>query len=183
MPFPVYSLDNAPTGARDTLAGAKRAFGFVPNLLGTMAGAPALLEAYLTLSRVFDESSFTPTERQVVLLAVSHENGCSYCVAAHTAIADMQKVAPEVVRAVREGRAIPDPRLEALRSFTQAVVSRRGHPSQAERDAFLAAGYAEQQVLEVVLGVGMKTLSNYTNHIAETALDDAFIEVAWAGAA
>jgi len=151
----------------------------VPNLLGTMAEAPALLNAYTTLAGIFDKTSFNPTERQVVLLSVSYENSCEYCVAAHSVIASMQKVPADVVEAIRKNQPITDPRLEALRRFTTAVVASRGWPTEEQTSAFLAAGYGRQQILEVVLGVGMKTLSNYTNHLAGTPLDAAFAKAAW----
>lgn len=142
-----------------------------------------MLKAYATLSRIFDETSFNATERQIVLLTVSLVNGCEYCIAAHSVIAAMQKVPDDVVHAIRAGQPIADKKLEALRRFTAAVVSSRGWPSDADTAAFLGAGYARQQVLEVVLGVGMKTLSNYANHIAETPLDQAFTSAAWSKAA
>lgn len=183
MTYPVHTLETAPEAARDTLAGAKKAYGFVPNLLGVMAAAPALVKAYTTLSRIFDETSFSPAERQVVLLTVSLENGCEYCVAAHSVIAGMQKVPGDVVEAIRNDRPIADPKLEALRRFSAAVVEMRGWPSEGDTKAFLNAGYAKAQVLEVILGVGMKTLSNYTNHVAETPLDAAFAHAAWSKAA
>jgi alkylhydroperoxidase family enzyme len=88
-----------------------------------------------------------------------------------------------VVQAIRNGRPIADKKLEALRRFTAAVVTSRGWPSDADTGAFLNAGYGRQQVLEVVLGVGIKTLSNYTNHIADTPLDQAFATAAWSKAA
>ncbi len=179
MSFPIHTVASAPDGAREVLAGAEKAYGFVPNLLGTMAEAPALLEAYITLSRLFDKSSLSATERQVVLLTVSLENGCAYCVAAHTVIAGMQRVPGEVVEAIRHGAPLVDPKLQALRQFAAAVVSSRGWPSDADVSAVLAAGYGRQQVLEVVLGIGLKTLSNYTNHLAETPLDRAFESAAW----
>ncbi len=183
MTYTVHTPETAPAAARETLAGAKKAFGFVPNLLGVMAEAPALVKAYTTLSRIFDETSFSPAERQVVLLTVSYENGCKYCIAAHSVIAGMQKVPSDVVGAIRAGKPIVDPRLEALRRFTAAVTKTRGGPSENDTKAFLNAGYTKAQVLEVVLGVGMKTLSNYTNHIAGTPLDDAFAKAAWSKAA
>lgn len=179
MSFTIHTVGSAPDGAREVLAGAEQAYGFVPNLLGAMAEAPALLEAYVTLSRLFEQSSLNATERQVVLLAVSVENACGYCVAAHTVIAGMQRIPGEVVDAIRRGAPLPDPKLQALRQFTAAVVSSRGWPSEADLSALLAAGYARQQVLEVVLGVGLKTLSNYTNHIATPSLDRAFEPAAW----
>lgn len=183
MSYTVHSIDSAPVTARDILAGAKKSLGFVPNLFGVMAEAPALLKAYVTLSGIFDDTSFNAIERQVVLLAVSYENNCAYCVAAHSAIAAMQKVPNDVVKSIRDGRPIADTKLEALRRFAVAVVASRGWPSEADTKAFLAAGYGRQQVLEVVLGIGMKTLSNYANHIADTPLDQAFSPVAWSKAA
>lgn len=183
MRYPIHTPETAPEAARDVLAAAKKGFGFVPNLLGTMAEAPALLKAYTTLSRLFDETSLSAAERQVVLLAASSENGCEYCVAAHSVIAAMQRVPADVVEAIRRDTPIADGKLEALRRFTTAVVRSRGWPSREDTAMFVAAGYGAQQVLEVVLGVGMKTLSNYTNHVAGTPLDQAFSAAAWSKAA
>lgn len=183
MDFPLHTLESAPDGAKDILGSARKGLGFLPNLLAVMADSPALLKGYLSLSRIFDETSFTPTERQVVLLTVSRENNCEYCVAAHTAIAGMQSISPEVIDAVRRGQPTSDSRLNALTSFTSQVVASRGWPSEAQVQDFLAAGYERRHVLDVLLGVGLKTLSNYTNHIAETELDQAFSKVAWTKAA
>lgn len=183
MTYPLHTVETAAEAAKETLAGAKKAYGFLPNLLAVMAEAPALVKAYTTLSRIFEETSFSATERQVVLLTVSYENDCEYCVAAHSVIAGMQKVPEDVVRAIRDDRPIAEKKLEALRRFTAAVVTSRGRPSDTDIDAFVNAGYHKTQVLEVVLGVGMKTLSNYTNHIAGTPLDQAFTKAAWSKAA
>lgn len=177
--FPVHTIESAPEESKAQLQHVAKSFGMLPNLAGVLAEAPAALEAYFTLGRIFDETSFTPTERQVVLLAVSTENGCEYCVAAHTAIAGMQKVPGEVVQAIREGSPIADPKLEALRRLTTAVIAKRGRPDSEELGRFYAAGYGKRQLLEVIVGVGMKTVSNYVNHVADTPLDAAFEPAAW----
>lgn len=179
MAYTVHDVDTAPEASKAILAESKKAYGFLPNLLAVMAEAPGLLNGYRTLAGVFEETSLNPSERQVVLLTTSYENGCGYCVAAHSVIASMQKVPDDVVRAIRDGKPIADSKLEAIRRFTAAVVSSRGWPSDADTAAFLSAGYGKQQVLEVVLGVGVKTLSNYTNHIAHIPLDPAFAGAAW----
>lgn len=179
MSYTVHTAETAAEGAKSTLKAAKEAYGFVPNLLGVMAEAPALLKGYATLSKIFEESSFTPTERQVVLLTTSSENGCAYCMAAHSAVAGIQRVPQDVIQSLRSGDPIADARLEALRRFTEIVVQTRGWPEAADVSAFHAAGYSKAQVLEVVLGVGLKTLSNYANHIAETPLDAAFKPLEW----
>lgn len=177
--FPVLSTDQAPEPARALLTGAGKRYGFVPNLLGVMAQAPPLLEAYTQVAERFAQTSLTPVEQQVVLLAASHQNGCDYCVAAHSTIASMSKVPAPVIAALRAGEPIAEPKLEALRTFTRSVVEGRGWVDETAVDAFLGAGFEAAQVLEVVLGVGMKTLSNYTNHVTQTPLDDAFAPQAW----
>lgn len=177
--YPVHSTTTAPDAARATLADTAARLGFVPNLFAVMAEAPTLLEAYRTIGALFDQTSLTPTERQVVLLTASYENDCEYCVAAHTAIAGMQRVSGEVVDAIRSGTPIADARLEALRRFTAAIVVNRGRDvTLAERQLF-EVGYTASQALEIVVGIGMKTLSNYTNHLAATPLDPAFASAAW----
>lgn len=183
MDFQIHNVQTAQGDAKPILEASQKALGFVPNMYGAMAEAPALLKAYTTLSRILEESSLSATERQVVLLSVSYVNGCEYCVAAHSVIAGMQKVSPSVIQAIREGREIPDGKLEALRRFAEAVVVSRGYPNAGDVERFLGAGYGRAQILEVVLGVGMKTLSNYTNHIAKTPLDAAFAPAAWSKAA
>jgi len=177
--FKLYEKQEAPETARPLMEKAEQKFGFVPNLLKGMAGAPGLLEGYLTLSGLFDQTSLSPVERQVVLLAVSFENGCHYCMAAHSAAAKMAGASDDVMAALRENATIPDNKLEALRRFASTVVDKRGHLEEADIQALLEAGYTRQTVLEVVLGVGMKTLSNYTNHIVNTPLDQAFEPMAW----
>lgn len=179
MTYQIHTIETAPEAARESLAGAQKAFGFVPILFGTMAAAPALLKTYLAVGALFDETSLTPTERQVVMLTTSYENNCEYCVGAHTAMSAMQKVPDDVVQAIRDGKPIADRKLEALRQLTSAIVTSRGFPTDDVLAAFHAAGYSQVQLLEVVLGVGFKTLANYTNHIAGTPLDKGFAKVAW----
>jgi len=109
-----------------------------------------------------------------VLLAVSTENGCDYCRAAHSAIAKMQGVDEAVIKAIANGDALPDAKLDVLFKFTRVMVDKRGRPSDQDLKALLDAGYSEAQVQDVIVGIGMKTLSNYNNHIAETPLDPQF---------
>ncbi len=179
--FTQHTLESAPDDAKSMLEGVQKGLGFVPNMLGYMAESPALLKGYTTLNEVYQKTDLSPIERQVVLLTVSRGNSCYYCMAAHTSIAQMQKVPAEVIRALRDGTAIEVPKLEALRTFTAKLVESRGYPEQSDIDAFLLSGYSKQNVLDVILGIGLKTLSNYTNHIVETEVDDAFAANAWQG--
>lgn len=177
--FSTHTIDSAPEAAKPLLQGAKSAYSFVPNLLGTMAEAPALLEGYMTLARIFNKSDLSETERQIVLMTNNRLNGCQYCMAAHTSISQGAGVPADVIEALRNGTAIADSKLEALRQFAIAVNESRGWVNQDDLDGLLDAGYTQQTVLEVILGTSLKVISNYTNHIAETEVDAAFQANAW----
>ena len=178
--FPVHSSDTAPEGSKPILAAAQKKFGFVPNLIRVMAEAPAAAEAYTTVMGIFESSSLSDAEKQTVLLSASFANGCDYCIAAHSKIAAMKGVPADIVDALRAGATLPDTRLDALAVLTRAVVETRGWPGEAAKEAFFAAGYGAREYLEVIVGVTVKTLSNYVNHAAETPLDAAFEAHKWA---
>jgi uncharacterized peroxidase-related enzyme len=175
----VHTIDTAPAASREALEGARRAFGFVPNLLGVLAASPAALRAYLSVSEAFNASAFSDVERQVVLLSVSAEHGCQYCMAAHSAAATAAEMPRDVLDALRSGEPIPDARLETLRRTTSMLVTSRGRLRDDGLAAFLAAGFTTAQLLEVIAGIAQKTISNYTNHIAVTPLDRRFDKFAW----
>jgi AhpD family alkylhydroperoxidase len=147
--------------------------------MGEMAAAPPVLNAYLALSEQFGQTSLTPIEQQVVLATVSVTNGCTYCVAVHSAGLKAVGLPDDQIDAIRSGRALRDIRLEALRAFTAAAVEQRGRLSDADLRRFHETGYEHEQVLEVLIGVAMKTLSNYVNHLAHTPLDARFQPFAW----
>lgn len=178
--FPSYTQTDAPAEARPHLDAIAKKYGGVPNLFAKFAGSPALLEAYGAVGEIYARASgFDATERQVVLITASVENGCTYCVAAHSTISGMEDVPNEVVEALRDATPLPTARLEALRTFTLAVVRERGWVADASVQAFLDAGFEQRHVLDVVLGVGFKTLSNYANHLTSPELDAGFQAQAW----
>ncbi len=180
LTLPLLTEDTAPEKGRELLSNTHKKQGFIPNMYREMAHAPGALSTYLHGYDWFrKESGFTPAEQEVVLLAISRENACHYCVAAHSMIAEkVSKVPPQAIQAIREGAAIHDPKLRALAAFVKEMVQTRGNPSQASLQAFTNAGYSEQQALQVVLAIAVKTISNYTNHLFDTPLDATFASYA-----
>ena len=173
--FRPLSVDTAPEGSRPFLEKIQKSFKFIPNLFGAFANSPVLLEGYLGLESAFDKGSLSAVERQVVLLAASVENSCKYCTAAHsTVLKAFLHVPAEVVSAVRSNVPVSDPRLNALVALTKEIVSERGHVKAQTIENFLAAGYHKDQILEVLMGVALKTMSNNLDHISPSELDQAF---------
>ena len=169
--FPLHTRATAPFEAKPILDQASQAMGYVPALLAQMAEAPALLEGYAALSAIFRKTGFTPAEQQLVLLTVSVEHDSHYCTPAHTVRARDAAIDEATLAAIRAGRPVADARLEALRRFTVTMIRDRGFVADADLDAFVAAGFTRANAMEIILAVGLKTLSNYVNHIAETPLD------------
>jgi uncharacterized peroxidase-related enzyme len=161
---------------------AKSKFGFVPNLLACLAESPAALKAYVTLGEIADSSTLNSKEKNILLLAVSQANDCVYCMSAHTAIAKMAKLDDADISALCNDRPLRDAKSEALRSFAQSVIHKRGWVSPYEVESFLAAGYSRQTLLDILVIVSMKTISNYANHIMKTPVDSQFAEVKWRSA-
>ena len=175
----IHDIKTAPEGSKALLENSQKAYGMIPGLHGVLAASPELLKAYQELHQLFTETSFNNDELTVVWQTINVEHGCHYCVPAHTGIAKMMKVDDAIIDALRNHTPLADAKLEALRTLTLSITRNRGNVSQADLEAFYTAGYGEQQVLEIILGLSQKVISNYTNHIANTPVDEAFQKFAW----
>ena len=182
MQFELFSVDNAPEGAKQLLSGVeKKMGGLLPNLYRQMAQSPVALEAYLTLSGLIAKTDFTPAEQQFILIVSSARNGCSYCVAAHSSGGRMAKLDKEAIESIRTGQVVADEKLQALRVFTEKVIETRGKVEDADLQSFIKAGYSQKQSIELLVAVAMKTLSNYFSRMAEPPLDDFLSRMEWEG--
>lgn len=177
--FQLHNQSTAPEGSQDLLAASQKQNGMIPGLHAVMAEAPGLLEGYQKLHELFMNSSFDKDELTVVWQAINVEHECHYCVPAHTGIAKAMKVDDAITNALRDETPLPNARLEALRTFTLSMVRERGDVSEKTVQTFLDAGFTQQQVLEVILGIAQKVMSNYTNSVANTPVDAPFQKFSW----
>ncbi|MEM1077104.1 MAG: carboxymuconolactone decarboxylase family protein [Pseudomonadota bacterium] len=180
--FTLHTQDTAPEASKPLLENSLKNFGRIPGLHAVMSESPKTFEAYQMLHKLFTETSFDADELTVVWQSINVEHECHYCVPAHTGIAKMMKVDDAITEALRNETPLPTPRLEALRVFTLAMVRNRGNATDAEVQAFLDAGFTREQVLEVVLGIAQKVMSNYINHLADTPVDQVMQKFAWSKA-
>lgn len=163
-------LTTAPAASRPLLEAVRSKMGMVPNLLGTLAHAPAALQSYLSLGDALGAGALTPAERERVALAVAETNACDYCLAAHTLIGRGAGIDGEEALLARQGDG-SDPRSAALARFAARVTDARGNVTDDELRAFKDAGWTDAHALEVIAHVALNTLTNYTNHIAATEVD------------
>ncbi|MFQ3244443.1 MAG: alkylhydroperoxidase family enzyme [Arenicella sp.] len=181
--FTLHNEETAPEGSKAMLAKSQSDFGMIPGLHAVMAEAPGLLEAYKSLHELFVNSSFDQDEVTVIWQTINVEHACHYCVPAHTAIANSMGIDDTITDALRNESPLPNERLEALRTFTLNVVRNRGNVDETAVKAFVDAGFSQRQILEVVLGIAQKIMSNYTNHLAKTPVDKPFQQFEWHRAA
>ena len=179
--FADHTAESAPPAARRILAATESRLGYLPVAVARMAEAPQLLDGFLKLSGMFENTSLDPPARETLIMTIARRNGCHVCVAMHTArLADLS-APPGLIAALRDGRPLDDPKLEALRRFTIDVVESAGGVGEARVAQFLAHGYTRRQALEVVLGIGAYTLSTMANRLTDAPLDEPLREHAWAG--
>lgn len=177
--FRIHDVSTAPERSREILDAILDGKGFIPNVFGLIAEAPVVLEGIAAVNMCFDKTSFTPAEREVIALATSVENQCGYCVAGHSTFALKHGVSPADVAQIRSGARADDPRLEALRAFTTSLVRKKGLVSEADIEVFLLAGFKEAQILELLLGIIAKVMTNFASKLAHVPVDTEFAEHKW----
>ena len=180
--FTFHDLETAPEGSKPLLKNVLASSGRIVDFYAVMVESPEALSGYSALSKAFNTSSLNSEEKTVVWQTINVEHECHFCVPAHTAMAKAMKVSDEVTNALRDETPLPNSKLEALRDFTLTLVRTRGHASDAEVTRFLEAGYTHRNILEVVLGLAQKVLSNYVNHLAQTPVDEQWEKFAWSKA-
>jgi uncharacterized peroxidase-related enzyme len=173
--FSPLQMADAPERSKQILKSYEKSSGFIPNLIAKLANNPTVLQGYLALEDVYSKGSFTPSERQIILLATSVENKCNYCTTVHSTIAmSFLYTSSTIVAAVLNGTPVPDAKLDSLVTLVREIVRERGHVKDKTIQDFIASGYQREQVMELLLGIALKTISNYLDHISPTPVDEAF---------
>lgn len=177
--FPIYTLETAPEASKPALQELHTAFGVIPNIAGAMATSPVLINSLVGLFGCVHGGSFTEAQIQTLLLTNAVTNACPWAVAFHTALALKEGLAQADVDAIRAGRSPHDSKLGALSTLARTLIEKRGRLNGHSRDAFLAAGFTKDHLLEVVAVSAASTMTNYTGNIADPPVEPAFQEWAW----
>lgn len=172
--FKIHTIETVPEGSKEILKSYRNGAGFIPNMHAIMAESPVLLKAYKEMGKSFNETSFTPVEREVIEMTINQINGCTYCVAAHSYFDRLSNFPEDILAALLEEKPLDDSKLQTLRLFTKSVIEKKGWINSEEIDTFKAAGYTNEQLLELIVGVAHKIISNYVNHITGTPTDIQF---------
>jgi len=172
--FTLHTLESAPEASKPLLEDSIKVFGMIPNLHAVMAESPNTLEAYKQLHNHVLTSSLSAEEKTVVWQSINVEHQCHYCIPAHSMIAKMTGVDSDINQALRDRTPLPTEKLEVLRNTTLALLKDRGVVDEAILERFYAVGYGQRQLLEVLLTLSQKVMSNYINHLANTPVDEAF---------
>jgi alkylhydroperoxidase family enzyme len=179
--YPVLTIASAPEKSKPGLEQLQQAFGVLPNLPAVIANSYKLLNSLVGLFAQVHSPGLAEAENQIVLLTDAVTNSSAYAVAFHTALSLQNGISSEETDAIREGRLPKDKRYAALSKLAKTLIEKRGHVSEQELDEFIAAGFTQEQVLEVIAIVAASTITNYTATIANPPLDEPFKPYAWQG--
>lgn len=167
--FTVPTRDTVSEGNQALFDALKGKLGFVPNLFATLALSENALGTYLALQSA--KTSISLKAREVVNLVVSEVNACQYCLAAHTALAKMNGFTDNQILDIRAGAAPFDAKLDALAALTRSIAINRGHADPALVDAFFAAGWTQENLVDVIVTIGDKMVTNYLHGVTGVAID------------
>jgi alkylhydroperoxidase family enzyme len=179
--FQIHTIDSAPEASQPALQGLPQAFGLIPNVAATMAGSPALINAFVGAFKNFHGGSFDERERQIVLLTNAVALGCHWTIAFHSTIALKAGVDANDVAAIRGGGAPADVKLASLSGLARALVRSRGLGASEEVERFVAAGYDQSQIFEVISAIGISTMAGITGSMAQTPVEPPFLAQAYRG--
>ena len=177
--FPIHTIETAPVRSKASLEALHSAFGIIPNIAGTMATSPVLIDSLVGLFGKVHGGSFTEEQVQVVLLTNAVTNACTWAVAFHSYLAVQAGVDEADVNAIREYRAPQDAKNRALSTLARTLIEKRGHLNDHDAAAFLDAGFGQDHLLEVVGIVAASTITNYTGNVTHPALEKAFQAYGW----
>lgn len=147
----------------------KSKLGMVPNLYATFANSENALANYLALSSA--KSSLSTKEKEIVNLAVSQANGCNYCLAVHSLLIQQNGISKEQALDIRLNEVNWDIRIKELTNVSHELVATKGHLSPASREAFFQAGFTAENLVDLIVQVGDKTITNYLYATADITID------------
>ncbi len=179
--YPIHTIESAPEKSKPALEQLEQAFGVLPNIAAVISNSPKLVTALTAVFQQVHSKGLTEPENQIVLLTDAVTNSSTYAVAFHTALALQQGVSSEETDAIRARRVPTDKRFAALSTLAKTLIEKRGHLSEQELNAFIAAGLTKEQILEVIAIVAASTITNYAGTIANPPLEDRFQQFAWRG--
>jgi uncharacterized peroxidase-related enzyme len=166
----VIQTDKATGQAKELLEAVQAKLSITPNMTRVMANSPAVLEGYLSFSGALAGGSLSPRLREQIALEVGEQNGCEYCVSAHTAIGKMTGLSSVEIEAAREGKA-DQPKSTAALTFAHEIVARQGRATQADVDAVRRAGFTDGEIAEIIAHVALNIFTNYFNNTAAVEVD------------
>ena len=167
--FQVPTRDQISPESQASFDQLQKGLGFVPNLFATLALNPTALPDYLALQN--RRSTLRGKEREVINLVVSQVNECAYCLAAHTALGKMNGFTDEQILDIRRGTIDFDAKLAALATFVRETTLRRGKPTPETTDALLAAGYSEANLIDIIVVIGDKIITNFLHGVTRVPID------------
>lgn len=146
-----------------------KAIGFVPNLYAAFAHSENALSIFLTAQNT--KSSLTAKEKEAISLVVSEVNECRYCLSSHSAVAHKYGFTDEQIIEIRSGSVSFDTKLASMVNLSKSIVENKGHADPNAVDQFIEAGYTKANLIDVIMLIGLRSITNYVYAITNVEID------------
>jgi len=167
--FPIPTKQQVSTANQTIFGQLNGMVGFVPNLFAIFAHSDTALSDYLALQN--RKSSLRAKEREVINLVVSQVNKCAYCLSAHSQFAKMNGFSDDQILDIRRADISFDPKLDALAKMVKSAAENHGHADAELLNNFFAAGYNEENLIDTVMVIGDKIITNYLHALTAVPID------------
>ncbi|MFA6084706.1 carboxymuconolactone decarboxylase family protein [Mucilaginibacter sp.] len=168
-PFKVLPREEVSIKNQGLYDNLRAGLGVVPNLYTVLAHSENALEAYINLENA--PTSLSTKEVEVVNLVVSQSNDCIYCLSAHSVIAKNAGFSGDEIIGFRKGHSKTDVKLDNLARFTKSLTERNGHVPRSLLEAFFDAGYSKENLVDVIMLIGDRTISNILHAVTKVPVD------------
>ena len=162
--WPVPSLDGLPDDIRSRILAVQEKAGFVPNVFLALAHRPDEFRAFFAYHDALmeKEGGLTKAEREMIVVATSGANGCTYCVVAHGAILRIYAKNPRVADqvAVNYRKAEITPRQHAMLDFAMKVALASATLENADFERLHQHGFNDEDIWDIGAIAGFFALSN-----------------------
>ncbi|KXI30960.1 carboxymuconolactone decarboxylase family protein [Paraglaciecola hydrolytica] len=177
--FDYHTPETASDVAASILSNIQDNVGFIPNIFALVAESECALQGLVALNSAFNASSFSAQEQQIILLATSTTNECVYCVAGHTAFSQNLDISNKIIKDMRDQQPTEIESFNVLANTVRQLIQGKGRVSSELIKHFFNAGFSKAQFLELVMGICVKTFTNYVSNSLSVELDDAFKPYTW----
>lgn len=172
---------NLPDDIREIYQKNREKLGFVPNVFRAYARRPEHFRAFMAYHDVLMKGpgNLSRVEREAIVVAVSSENRCQYCMVAHGAALRVLSKNPAMAEQIANNwrTAELEPRMHAMLAFASRVNEPGFAATEHEIDQMHLAGFSDDDIWDIAAIASFFGFSNRMAGVMNMRPNDEFYKM------